>query len=247
MNTRILNNLRDVAINQIEPPHFINNIDGRYLFAKKHLEEVLAAVQPHYQLLHLRGKRLFRHDTLYFDTPERLFYHQHISGRLNRYKIRSRRYVETDEHYFELKCRNNKKHTLIQRVPLDDLSEDICEYGKQLIVKNIPISSNGLAPALWVYYHRFMLVNPATKERLTFDANVWFRWKTQFVAYPNLIIADVQQEKGCLSPFRMLMKEMGIRQGGISKYCLGLANMEPSLKVNTIKPMLAKINQLINY
>lgn len=247
MNSRILNNLREIAINESAPAHFNNGIDARYLLPQKKLEEILAAVQPHYRLFHLRGKRLFRHDTLYFDTPERLFYHQYISGRVNRYKIRSHRYVETDEHYFELKCRNNKRHTLLQRVPLDDLSEDICEYGKQLIVKNIPICTDGLEPALWVYHHRFMLVNFATKERLSFDTNVWFRWKTQFVAYPNLIIADVQLERGASSPFRMLMKEMGIREGGISKFCLGLANIEPSLKVNTIKPILAKINQLNNY
>lgn len=247
MNSRILNNLREIAINESAPAHFINGIEARYLLPQQKLEEILAAVQPYYKLLHLREKRLFRHDTLYFDTPERLFYHQHISGRTNRYKIRSHRYVETDEHYFELKCRTNKKHTLIQRVPLDDLSEDICDYGKQLIVKNIPIRTFGLAPALWVYHHRFMLVNPDTNERLSFDANVWFRWKTKFVAYPNLIIADVQQERSRLSPFRMLMKEMGIREGGISKYCLGLANIEPTLKVNTIKPILVKINQLNNY
>ncbi|WP_428663246.1 polyphosphate polymerase domain-containing protein [Runella sp.] len=247
MNSRILNNLRDIAMNKVEQAQFMDRIDARYLLPKKNLEEILGVIQPHYQLLHLRGKRLFRYDTLYFDTPERLFYHQYISGRLKRYKIRSRRYVETDENYFELKCRNNKRNTITQRVRLDDLSEDICDYGKQLLTQNVPIVTSGLKPALWVYYHRFMLVNPETNERLTFDANVWFRWQSQFVAYPNLIIADVQHERGYPSPFRMLMKKMELREGGISKYCLGLANVEPSLKINTIKPILSKINQITNY
>jgi hypothetical protein len=40
------------------------------------------------------------------------------------------------------------------------------------------------------------------------------------------------------------MKEKGIREGGLSKYCLGLASIEPSLKTNTFKPILNRIYRL---
>ncbi len=244
MSPYLLNGLQQLAISETASAQFIDRVDARYLLPKRRLEEILAEVRPHYHLFHLRGKRLFRYDTLYFDTPERIFYYQHLADKLNRYKIRSRRYVETNDQFFELKWKNNKRTTITKRVRLEDMSEQICEDGRLLLAQNIPSISAALEPALWVYYHRFMLVSPQTGERLTFDTNLWFRWQSRFVAYPNLIIADIQQERGIESPFRNLMKALEVREGGISKYCLGLANVEPSLKANNIKPMLARINRL---
>lgn len=244
MNLPLLNDLRGIAMDKKASVEFMDRIDARYLFDKAYLEEIIQKIRPHYQLIHFEGKRLFQYDTLYFDTPERLFYYQHLAGKLNRYKIRSCRQVETNEQYFELKSRNNKSFTRIQRIRLDDLSEDITGNGRQLLLQNIPIDMSSLEPAVWIYYHRIMLVNPETRERLTFDLNVWFRWRSKSVAYPNLVIADVQQEKGSVSPFKNLMKEKEIREGGVSKYCLGLASVEPTLKANAIKPILTRINRL---
>ncbi len=244
MNLPLLNDLRGIAMDKKASIQFMDRIDARYLFDKTHLEEIIQKIRPHYKLIHFEGKRLFQYDTLYFDTPERLFYYQHLAGKLNRYKIRSCRQVETNEQYFELKFRNNKSFTRIQRIQLEDLSEDISGNGRQLLLQNIPIDVSSLEPAVWIYYHRIMLVRPETRERLTFDLNVWFRWRSKSVAYPNLVIADVQQEKGSVSPFKNLMKEKEIREGGVSKYCLGLASVEPSLKVNAIKPILTRINRL---
>jgi hypothetical protein len=104
-----------------------------------------------------------------------------------------------------------------------------------------------LEPAVWVYYHRFTLVNKQLPERLTFDLNLWFRWQGQSAAYPHLVIAETKQHKLFQSPFTNLMKEMSIREGSLSKYCLGLLNVEPSIKANAFKPMLSKINQLNDY
>jgi len=247
MNERFLDSFSKISLNHLESARLMNRVDSKYVFRRDNLPEILHKIQPYYHILQLESKRVFKYDTLYFDTPERLFYNQHLCGKLNRYKIRTRRYVDTNAHYFEVKLKDNKRRTIKSRMELEDISEIICPKSRLFLHQTMPDLPDKLEPAVWVYYHRFTLVNKQVPERLTFDLNLWFRWKEHSAAYPHLIIAEAKQQKLFQSPFISLMKEMGIRQGSLSKYCLGLLNVEPTLKANAFKPMLSKINQLNDY
>jgi hypothetical protein len=247
MNERFLDLFSEISLNNMEATRLMNRVDTKYIFRRENLPEILNKIQPYYHVLQLQSKRVFRYDTLYFDTPERLFYNQHLCGKLNRYKIRTRHYVETNTHYFEVKWKNNKRRTIKKRVELEDISEEICPKSRLLLHQTMTDIPLDLEPTVWVYYHRFTLVNKQTPERLTFDLNLWFRWQNHSAAYPHLIVAEAKQPKLFQSPFISLMKEIGVREGGLSKYCLGLLNLEPNIKSNLFKPMLARINQLNDY
>ncbi len=244
MNERIFGSFSKISLNDMESARLMNRVDSKYMFRRESLSEILDKIQPYYHILRLQSKHLFRYDTLYFDTPERLFYHQHLCGKLNRYKIRTRRYVDTNTHYFEVKRKDNKRRTIKNRLELEEISEAICPESRLFLRQTMTDMPLDLEPTLWVYYHRFTLVNKHSPERLTFDLNLWFRWKEQSVAYPHIIIAEAKQPKLFQSPFVSLMKEIGVREGSLSKYCLGLLNIEPTIKANMFKPMLSKINQL---
>ncbi len=244
MNERLLDPFSEISLNNIESARLMNRVDTKYIFRRENLAEILHKIQPYYHVLQLQSKRVFRYDTLYFDTPERLFYNQHVCGKLNRYKIRTRHYVETNTNYFEVKWKNNKRRTIKKRIELEDISEEICPQSRLLLHQTMTDMPLDLEPAIWVYYHRFTLVNKQTPERLTFDINLWFRWQNYSAAYPHIIIAEAKQPKLFQSPFVSLMKEIGVREGGLSKYCLGLLNLDPAIKSNLFKPMLTRINQL---
>jgi len=226
----------------------MNRIDSKYMFKRDDLAEILTKLQPHYHVLRLQSKTVFRYDTLYFDTPERLFYHQHLHGKLNRIKVRARRYVDTDSQYLEVKLKDNKRRTIKKRIALDEMSLDLCSVSNEFLNEEVTaISSMNLEPTVWVYYHRFTLVNKECPERVTFDLNMWFRWQQQSGIYPHIVVAEAKQAYYFQSPFTTLMRDMGIREGGLSKYCLGLMTVEPDIKANLFKPMYAKINQLNEY
>ena len=69
-----------------------------------------------YEVLEIDNKRFFKYQNLYFDTDDFFFYHQHHNRNLSRYKVRFRRYVDTNQCYFEVKHKNNKRKTLKSRL-----------------------------------------------------------------------------------------------------------------------------------
>ena len=247
MNERFLDTFSEITLDKMESVRLMNRVDSKYLFRRENLLDILQKVRPHYHILRLQSKSLFRYDTLYFDTPERLFYHQHLYGKLNRYKIRARRYVDTNSQYFEVKLKDNKRRTIKNRIKLDDLGGEICPKSRLFLNQTLTHTPLVLEPTVWVYYHRFTLVNKTAPERVTIDLNLWFRWEKASMAYPHIIVAEAKQEKVFQSPFTNVMKEMGVREGGLSKYCLGIMSIEPTIKANLFKPMFTKINQLNDY
>ncbi len=248
MIERCLDSFSKISLNDMASARLMNRIDYKYVFRREELANVLSTLQPFYHVLRLSSKTIFRYDTLYFDTPERLFYHQHLHGKLNRYKVRVRRYVDTDTQFLEVKLKDNKRRTTKKRIAIEDISLDLCPISTDFLSSTIGnVSPQVLKPTLWVYYHRFTLVNKTCPERVTFDLNLWFRWQDQSGIYPHIVVAEAKQNQDLRSPFTTLMREMGVREGGLSKYCLGLMCVEPSIKANLFKPMYHKITQLNEY
>lgn len=109
MNLPLLAQFSGISLCEGAAVPLMNRVDTKYLIPRHQLNEIIGGLKPHYNILELQHKRIFRYDTLYFDTPARLFYHQHLRGKLSRYKIRTRRYVDTDTNFL----RSNTKTTNI--------------------------------------------------------------------------------------------------------------------------------------
>ena len=54
-------------------------------------------------ILEIEGHRIFTYDNNYFDTKDLQFYFNHHNGYVHRIKVRSRKYVETNTSFFEIK------------------------------------------------------------------------------------------------------------------------------------------------
>ncbi|MGZ4099736.1 MAG: VTC domain-containing protein, partial [Bacteroidia bacterium] len=90
-------------------------------------------------------------------------------------------------------------------------------------------------------YNRYTLVNKNGTERLTIDLNLEFVKDKNKQFLSNLVIAEVKQEKRKASPFMTVMKRHHIREGSISKYCMGIALTYDSVKRNNFKSKLKTI------
>ena len=72
--------------------------------------------------------------SLYYDTVDRQFFLDHHNERVNRYKVRFREYVNSGLSFLEVKCKNNKKKTIKNRIQVDAISSDgLSEEQKQYI------------------------------------------------------------------------------------------------------------------
>lgn len=75
------------------------------------------------------------------------------------------------------------------------------------------------------------------------DFNLAFFEKQQSIQYNNLVIAEVKADNISTIHFNTIMKKHKIRSGSLSKYCLGLISLNPTLKKNNFKMIF---NQFIN-
>src|SRR5699024_10474723 len=65
-------------------------IDRKYLVPRSVVEQLLPDFSGRLLALQIDGQRSFGYRSVYFDTPDLLSYHQHLQGRLRRFKVRTR-------------------------------------------------------------------------------------------------------------------------------------------------------------
>jgi hypothetical protein len=104
---------------------------------------------------------------------------------------------------------------------------------------------NTLKPTLWVNYKRITLVSKKNPERVTIDVKLEFDDNTNSQTVDDLVIAELKQDSKIPSVFHTKMKEMRIKEGSISKYCLGIAMVKPGVKINNFKEKLRAIKNLL--
>ena len=65
--------------------------------------------------------RLHHYQTVYFDTVDLALYTAHHDQRRNRYKVRSRRYVDSSQAFLEVKHKVNSNRTIKSRTQTHEL------------------------------------------------------------------------------------------------------------------------------
>lgn len=222
----------------------MDRTDTKFVFGETELNKILEELKSDYKILDINGNRISKYESLYFDTPKFDLYLKHQSGKLNRYKVRYRKYVESNLNYFEVKFKNNKGRTIKDRVKQTDIDNTIQDKAQDLLNEKTPLTSENLEAKIWVNYSRITLVNKNSPERVTLDLNLHFKNGEQIKQIENLIIAEVKQDKASKSPFIKLMRKNHIRVGSISKYCFGIISLFEKIKQNNFKPKLIPIKKI---
>jgi hypothetical protein len=188
------------------------------------------------------------YETLYYDTQNFDLYLQHHNGKLNRYKIRHRTYVDSNSGFLEVKHKSNKGRTLKTRIRKHDVPYNFDANSLKFLESKLPFTPTLLIPKLWVNYHRITLVNLEIGERVTIDTGLEFiDTEKNKIALNNLVIAEVKQDKKNPSTFISAMKLFGIRPGSISKYCMAASYLNTQLKTNSFKLKLNQISKIITH
>lgn len=242
-----LNEFHPITLDEMDAVKLMDRTDTKFIFHINQLPEILNRAKLFYKVFEINSKRISDYKTLYYDTPDLDLYKIHHTGKLNRYKVRHRTYIDSDLGFLEVKYKNNKGKTFKSRIkerePLFNWNENSVVF----LQKKTPYLADHLQPTLWVNYSRITLVNIESKERLTLDLNLQFINGNQEQNLETLIIAEVKQEKAKGSPFVNIMKQLHIREGSISKYCMAMAYTEPNIKTNRFKQKLLSIKKTINY
>lgn len=225
----------------------MDRTDTKYTFNIIELEKVLHQAKESYKVLSIEGCRISKYKTLYYDTLGFDLYNKHHSGKLNRYKIRHRTYVESALGFLEVKFKNNKGRTIKTRIKENEVPALHNGNAHAFLNKSLPFDPLTLVPKIWINYSRITLVNKVSAERLTIDLNLEFEKDGSSQILHQLVIAEVKQDSKLASPFVSIMKNKHIREGSISKYCMGIANSYDEVKKNNFKKKLLNIDKLIKH
>lgn len=243
-----VHNLPGHSLRDLKKAELMNRIDTKFIIPASLLPTILDALDDHYTALEINGTRCFRYESTYFDTDDYRFYHMHHTGRLNRFKVRMRRYVDSDIQFLEVKLKNNKKRTIKDRVPLESYAiTDLADNLDFLRSLKVPAPEQ-LKPCLYNCYQRIALASESRGERLTIDiklANEMARGDHSQLPLDDVAIVELKQGKlDRSSPFFAVARSLGIRPSTFSKYCMGMTlalRDQSDWKYNRFKPVLRRL------
>lgn len=221
----------------------MNRTDTKFAFNIELLPEILSACKNNYRVLEINQLRIASYKTLYYDTTRHDLYLHHHNEKPARFKVRIRNYVESGLFYLEAKLKI-KGRTVKSRIRLEDFEEQLSDKAKSFI-QDKTNSNIDLFPALWNSFNRITLVNNLEKERLTIDFGLTFEWEGKKQILDRLAIIEVKQETlNRSSKIIEVLRQHGIRESGMSKYCLGSVLLNNELKYNNFKAKILQIKKI---
>ena len=241
----VLQQFHPISLKEMDGVKLMDRCDTKFLFSLNRLPEILQELSGNYKVLEVEGKRISGYDSQYFDLPGFDLYHQHHRGRLPRFKVRKRVYLETGLGFLEVKNKNNKGRTKKNRIPSPSGNAVFSSApDRELVFSHTGLDPGNLMPVVKVFYSRITLVNQAGAERVTLDMNLRFSGNSREHHVPQLVIAEVKQDRNNRSFFTRLMQKHGIREGRVSKYCWALISLYQDIPHNRFKTIIRNISKI---
>lgn len=245
---QLVQEFRPISLSEMDEVAFLNRTDTKFLMPTYRLPELLKLAQADYQVLEIDYMRDFSYKTIYFDTDDFSLFKIHQTGKMNRYKIRHRTYEATGIAFLEIKFKSNKNRTLKWRINNYLHNGDLNEQGRGFLEDKLNLNTVELKPVLENHFNRITLVSNEYKERITLDFNLSFSNEAGVERHlPYLGIVELKRDGfSNQSPFITLLRQFQIREGGVSKYCVGTALLYDLPNYNALKPKFLKLNKLKN-
>jgi hypothetical protein len=248
---KIVNNLesniqqfKSISLNEMNTVAFMKRTDTKFIIPISNLDLILKELQNSYQVLEIQEKRLMNYMSLYLDTSEFKFYHDHHNGKVNRTKIRQRKYVDSNLTFLEIKQKNGKGETKKSRIKIKDFETKLSKSSQDFIFQ-VTKENLVLKPSLWNSFNRITLASLEDEERVTIDLKLTYSMDNKEKNYENLVVIEVKQSRfDRRSAIVQVLKKFNYNPYSISKYCIGVTHLYPDLKYNLFKKKLLKINKI---
>lgn len=225
----------------------LTRVDRKYLVPLATFETMLAGLDERFQVLSIDGNRAFGYRSVYFDTPELACFHHHLQGRRRRFKIRTRTYLDSGDCVLEVKAKGHRDETVKDRSPYQPIDFDrLTPAGQAFVADRLAASGSAwsaasgspavdvgrLRPAVETNYRRSTLVDLTSGSRFTCDVDLRFRSSDRVADGPaGAVLVETKSATGGGTLDRML-RGLGQRPLSMSKYCLGVALLNPWARSN---------------
>jgi len=257
----IIRKYSPITLDEMSGIKLMNRTDTKFVTTVDRLRLLLTLAQDDYRAQDIDGKRIASYFTAYFDTPDYNMYIVHQNGHAGRQKLRIRSYVDSGLNFLEVKTKNNHGRTKKKRVDMVGFNPMNPDHGirfqrqdeqyrlyDEFLHKYLRYDPSVLTEHLENHFSRITLVNKAKTERLTIDTGLCFHnLKTGNNAdLTGLVIIELKRDGLQPSPILHMLRDLRIKPSGFSKYCMGSALTNPSLKRNNFKERLHMIERLLS-
>ena len=242
----LLNTFAPITLVEMKSVRLMNRVDTKFVTTLPRLMQLLEMAKDEYFVQEIDGERNSAYTTLYYDTPRLDMYIMHHNGCLGRQKVRVRQYVDSNLTFLEVKNKNNHRRTRKKRITVtgfDITGEQQREFLKPLCWWDV----DTLQPALRNWFNRITLVNKAKTERVTIDTGLRFHNCMSGLdkSLDQVVIIELKRDGNQPSPLLAMLRDLHIHPYGFSKYCMGTALSNPSVKKNRLKPKLHYVERLL--
>ena len=244
-----LNSFVPLGLNEMDNVRLMNRTDIKYVLSFTRIPDLLASLDGSYKILEINNERSFTYSTTYLDTADYLFFNQHVTGKLERNKVRYRKYEVTGTTFLEVKKRTNKNRTVKHRIENKLNSDGLCDITAHEFLKEyIPQRPLLLRPVLINRFKRITLVGKEIGERVTIDYNMYFSNPDGINRnMPFIAIIELKKDRNAdRSPLANILKKNSIHPTGFSKYCIGTSILYSLPRINMLKPKLLLIKKIEN-
>lgn len=208
--------------------------DRKYVVDPADLDQILDEVGDGLLALEIDHTRTFRYESVYFDTPELTSYLMAAHRRPQRFKVRTRSYLDSATTSLEVKKRQRNGLTLKTRFPhrFEDRDRLTSESMDLLAGTAVDGLADRLRPTLTVNYDRSTLVDTRTWSRITLDRGLAaLRRDGRRLVAGDFVIVETKSA-GHPTVFDRLLWRHHYRPTSLSKYCTPMAALDPSLPAN---------------
>jgi hypothetical protein len=218
----------------IERAALQTRVDRKYLVPVEALPHLLEQVAPYARVLDVDGRRSFRYESVYFDTPRLASYHCAAHRRRRRFKVRTRTYLDSAECWLEVKISGARGSITKHRLPYHPADRDTVHPGRDFVDEALARESMGPAVGsafdlvLVTNYERTTLLLPETASRVTIDTALHWQCGDSALRLPGLAVVETKSTSAA-TPVDRVLWQRGTRPARISKYATGLAALRLDL------------------
>ena len=250
-----------ITLDEMSGIKLMNRTDTKFVTTVDRLRLLLMLAHDDYRAQDIDGTRIASYYTAYFDTPDNNMYIVHQNGHAGRQKLRIRSYMDSGLNFLEVKTKNNHGRTKKKRMDMVGFDPKNPDHGirflrqdeqfrqyDEFMRKHLRYDPTILSEHLENNFKRITLVNKAKTERLTIDTALKFHNLTtdNRVDLTGLVIIELKRDGLQPSPILGMLRELRIKPSGFSKYCMGSALTNPSLKRNNFKERLRLVERLLS-
>jgi hypothetical protein len=219
---------RPVGLQELDQrASLLHRVDVKYLLSWDAVAALCRRLRDDHQMLEIDGRRMFRYESVYFDTPDLRCYHEHELGTLPRFKARTRLYADSGRCVFEIKLKltgdvTDKRQIDYRPEERETISPQAARFLAESLEECGIDPPAQLEPSLRTAFRRLTIAAQNAPDRLTCDVELELqRGQGRARLDPSFVIIESKTEKGESAADRVL-SELGVEPVPLSKYRVGI-------------------------